>query len=262
MTRKSLIILLILILIGALLAGYSFLGRDLSAPMPAQDNSLVVDNGAPANPAAGGDNIPAQNIPVQNTPTQQVPGQNAPATDNPAPPTNADGSGSTQTKQLTAPLADAAGRVTKKPFGIKVSPTDSPVQPEKFSGFHTGVDFEIKAGEENADVPVVAACDGTAVYRNYVSGYGGVFVQSCKLDGQDVTVLYGHLRLASIGKKVGSAVKAGEQLGVLGKGYSTETDGERKHLHLGIHKGKAVNLKGYVQTQAELGGWLDAQKYL
>jgi hypothetical protein len=38
---------------------------------------------------------------------------------------------------FVAPLDRASGRVTKKPFGIFVTPQNSPVQPERFRGFHT-----------------------------------------------------------------------------------------------------------------------------
>jgi len=51
-------------------------------------------------------------------------------------------------------------------------------------------------------------------------------------------------------------------LGNLGTGFSSETDGERKHLHLAIHKGSSVNILGYVQTKALLFDWLDPAKYL
>jgi murein DD-endopeptidase MepM/ murein hydrolase activator NlpD len=70
------------------------------------------------------------------------------------------------------------------------------------------------------------------------------------------------MRLNSISFSKGDQITAGSQLGVLGTGYSQETDGERKHLHLGIHKGTAVSILGYVQNKAELGNWLDAQKFL
>ena len=164
--------------------------------------------------------------------------------------------------KLSAPISKALERVTKKPFGLKVSPRSSPVSPERFSGYHTGVDFETFADEQDAEVPVRAVCDGTLVEKRFASGYGGVAVQSCRLDDQDITVVYGHLKLASVSAKVGSALTAGEQLGVLGAGFSSETDGERKHLHLGIHLGKAVNLAGYVKTSAELSSWLNILKYL
>ncbi len=164
--------------------------------------------------------------------------------------------------KLLAPISKALERVTKKPFGLKVSPHSSPVSPERFSGYHTGVDFETFADEQDAEVPVFAVCDGALVEKRFASGYGGVAVQSCRLDNQDITVVYGHLQLVSISAKAGSALTAGEQLGILGKGFGPETDGERKHLHLGIHMGKTVNLAGYVKTPAELSGWLNILKYL
>jgi murein DD-endopeptidase MepM/ murein hydrolase activator NlpD len=163
---------------------------------------------------------------------------------------------------LTLPINNALERVTKKPFGIQISPGHSPVSPEKFSGYHTGTDFETFAEEKNIDIPIFAVCDGKLIYKNYVSGYGGVIIQSCRLADQDVTVLYGHLKLTSIKLKIGNILKAGEQIAVLGKGYSTETSGERKHLHLGIHKGKNIVLSGYVQKQPALTDWIDPLKYL
>lgn len=153
-------------------------------------------------------------------------------------------------------------RIIKKPFGIYITPQNSPVQPEKFSGYHTGVDFEITTTEANIDVPVSAFCDGKLLEKKYTTGYGGVAVQSCVLNGQTVTVIYGHLKLASIAPIVGQTLKRGDLLGVLGKGYSTETDGERKHLHFGIHVGSTINILGYVQKQSDLSGWLDPAKSL
>lgn len=164
--------------------------------------------------------------------------------------------------QLSEPISGGLSRVTKKPFGIYVTPQNSPVQPEKFTGFHTGIDFETTPAEANIDVPIFAACDGKLLLKEYASGYGGVAVQSCVLDGNPVTLIYGHLRLSSISPNVGDSLKAGQQIAVLGTGYSSETDGERKHLHFGIHKGTAINILGYVQKQADLSGWLDAEQYL
>jgi murein DD-endopeptidase MepM/ murein hydrolase activator NlpD len=161
-----------------------------------------------------------------------------------------------QTKFIS-PISKASERVTKKPFGIKISPQNSPVKPERFSGYHNAVDYEILPGEENADVTISAVCDGKLVVKRTATGYGGVMVQSCTLDGNPVTIIYGHMRLASISKKVGDTITKGEALGVLGSGYSKETDGERKHLHLGIHRGSSINIAGYVQTEAALKDWID-----
>jgi len=163
---------------------------------------------------------------------------------------------------ILEPISSALSRVTKKPFGIYITAQNSPVSPERFSGYHIGVDFETTVEEQNIDVPIYAICDGSLALKKYATGYGGVAVQSCQIDGSDVTVVYGHLRLNSITGEVGQEFKAGDKIAVLGKGYSTETDGERKHLHLGIHKGKDINLLGYVQKTDELTNWLDVTTFL
>jgi murein DD-endopeptidase MepM/ murein hydrolase activator NlpD len=166
------------------------------------------------------------------------------------------------TATLTLPLSDALSRVTKKPFGLKVSPGHSPINPEKFSGYHTGVDFETLPSEADVDVSVMAVCTGPLLMKKIATGYGGVAVQECQLDNQIATIIYGHLRSAAIVPKVGEEMAAGQTFAVLGTGYSSETDGERKHLHLGIHIGSVINILGYVQNSADLSGWLDALKYL
>jgi predicted MPP superfamily phosphohydrolase len=163
---------------------------------------------------------------------------------------------------LQTPLDKALERITKKPFGIKITPQNSPVRPEHFSGYHTGVDFEILVGEEDKDVKINALCAGSVLLKKWATGYGGVLVQSCSLDNKIVTIIYGHLKLASITAKVGDNLSAGETIGVLGNGYSTETDFERKHLHLGIHKGSAIDIKGYVANAKDLQNWVDVSKYL
>lgn len=160
------------------------------------------------------------------------------------------------------PLDRALLRVTKKPLGIRVDPTHSPVSPEKFRGIHTGVDFEAFAEEADAPVAVYAICEGKLLRKQQARGYGGMLVQSCTLNKQPITVVYGHVSLASVTAKVGGTVSQGEQLAVLGRGYSSETDGERKHLHLGIHKGAAVDTRGYVATEGELKKWVDVMEFL
>ncbi len=156
-----------------------------------------------------------------------------------------------------APLDRVGERITKKPFGIFITPQNSPVKPERFRGFHTGVDFEIFPEELNVDVPVKAICNGTIAEKKYASGYGGLLVQNCELDRSRINVIYGHLKLVSITKNVGDVLAKGEEIGILGKNYSVETNGERKHLHLGIHKGAMVNVLGYVQSQSELSKWIN-----
>jgi hypothetical protein len=47
------------------------------------------------------------------------------------------------------------------------------------------------------------------------------------------------------------------KLGILGQGFSQETDEERKHLHLAIHQGSSIELRGYVQNPNLLENWID-----
>jgi hypothetical protein len=78
----------------------------------------------------------------------------------------------TPTSKLVEPTKNFVQRVTKKPFGILIDKKTSPVQPERFSGYHTGADAEY--ADVKTDVPVVAIADGTVEYANTVDGYGGV----------------------------------------------------------------------------------------
>lgn len=162
----------------------------------------------------------------------------------------------------SAPLSQATERISKKPFGIYIIPENSPIQPERFSGFHTGVDFEIFPGEEEVTVEVRAVCTGQIVYQQFVNGYGGTLAQSCQFGEQEITVLYGHLNLASLDKNPSQTLIRGERIGDLGQAGSKETAGERKHLHLGFIKGSEVDLRGYVSSLGELDGWLDPCDYV
>lgn len=157
---------------------------------------------------------------------------------------------------LDFPIADFKSRITKKPFGVYITPQNSPVQPEKFSGYHTGLDVEYE--DVTADVPVFAISDGKIVYSNWVSGYGGVFILEVNLGGKLHNVLYGHIRPSSL-PNTGQTFKKGEKIAVLGTGYSQETDGERRHLHFAILSDNRIDLKGYVQNKSDLSGWVDPQ---
>ncbi len=200
--------------------------------------------------------VPAKNISADIPASDnQNPPQSAPAAS--APSDNKNVSPLQNSSGFFPPLDRAAERVTKKPFGIYITPKTSPVQPERFQGYHTGTDFEIFPEELDADVPIHAICSGKITVKRSASGYGGVLVQSCALNNQPITVIYGHLKLASIKKNAGDTLNAGDEIGILGKAYSSETDGERKHLHLGISKGSATNILGYVSSQSQLSGWID-----
>lgn len=167
-----------------------------------------------------------------------------------------------QGQNMVNPLDQSAKRVTKKPFGIFIDQATSPVQPERFGGYHTGADFETFSSEAKTEVVVRAICSGEVIVKRYASGYGGIIVTSCVIDGKDVTVVYGHFRFSSITLKVGEQVVAGDEMGILGMGGSSETDGERKHLHLGIHRGSTPALLGYVAASDDLSDWIDPCLYV
>jgi len=165
-------------------------------------------------------------------------------------------------ESFVAPLDQASDRITKKSFGLEVAPDNSPVQPERFTGFHTAVDMEVISGELTQDVPVKSFCGGKLRHKRDADGYGGVVVQECLIGDQIVTVVYGHLKLSSIDASVGSYIAPGTELGFLGAHESDETDGERKHLHFGVHKGSNIDIRGYVPSESQLVSWLDPQDYL
>ena len=79
-------------------------------------------------------------------------------------------------------------------------------------------------------------------------------MQSCEINATPVTVVYGHFRLTSVSANIGDTLTAGKQFAVLGTGHSSETAGERKHLHLGIHRGTMIDIRGYVSKQFQLKG--------
>lgn len=160
------------------------------------------------------------------------------------------------------PLSSAEKRITKKPFGILISPQNSPISPEKFSGYHTGTDLEIFPEEINTDVEVRAICEGEILQKKKISGYGGVIIQSCVLDGEKVAVLYGHLKLSDASAEIGKTFLRGDRLAILGAGGSADTDGERKHLHLGIKKGDQIDARGYVSDKNELISWINPEEII
>ena len=155
------------------------------------------------------------------------------------------------------PSVQTNNRIIKKPFGIFIMPETSPVQPERFQGYHTGVDFEIFEDELGREVKVKAICDGDVIVKRSVSGYGGVLVQECVLNEQVVTVLYGHLNIDTMQIDVGEILYTSDVVGLLGDDNSKQTDFERKHLHMGIHKGNDINFQGYVQNKESLNAWID-----
>ncbi|MDP2586181.1 MAG: M23 family metallopeptidase [Candidatus Komeilibacteria bacterium] len=171
---------------------------------------------------------------------------------------------------FASPIDSPWERIIKKPLGIKISPANSPVQPEVFEGYHSGVDFETFPEEQEVDIAISAICDGKLRFKAWAKGYGGVAVQDCELEGEPITVIYGHLKLESIKPGFGANLNQGDFIGNLGRGFSKETDNRRKHLHLGIKRGEnkdsqnnnRADIRGYVPEETDLDEWLDITDYL
>lgn len=165
--------------------------------------------------------------------------------------------------QFHEPMADASRRVKPLHFGLHVTPDpdENPIDPpERFTGFHAATDFEVSSDELDVDVAVHAICTGKIAYSGYAEGYGGLIVQRCS-HGGPITVLYGHLDLASLPRE-GEKYTGGEKMALLAHADSYDSGFTRKHLHLGIHRGKNLDLRGYVQSEEELAAYIDPMTVL
>lgn len=165
---------------------------------------------------------------------------------------------------LEDPLPKASMRATPLSFGLHVTPNSeqNPIDPpERFTGYHTGVDYEVTTEELEDEVPVFTICKGKVAYSGFASGYGGVLIQYCRLAGAPVTVLYGHLSLDGLPSK-GTMLQSGNRIGALASAKSEESGGNRKHLHLGIHRGSEIKFLGYVQREDDLTEFLNPILYL
>lgn len=157
---------------------------------------------------------------------------------------------------LSIPINEFSSRITKKPFGIYITPENSPVNPERFSGYHTGIDIEYE--DVDYDVPVYAVNDSKVIYSGYISGYGGVAILKSNIEGSYRSILYGHLDPNSL-PKVGDSFKKSDQIAILGEGYTEETNSERRHLHFAILSDDRIDFKGYVDNKIDLENWIDPQ---
>jgi murein DD-endopeptidase MepM/ murein hydrolase activator NlpD len=134
----------------------------------------------------------------------------------------------------------------------------------RFYGYHTAVDLEVFPDEIDTKVPVYAASSGTITYIGTLSGYGGVILE--KIDNENNTILYGHVKTENLSFKVGDHINTENNpviLTYLGNQFSAETSKERKHLHLGIYKGTDLYFKGHESSLAQLEKrWLNPNTFL
>ncbi len=156
------------------------------------------------------------------------------------------------------PIGGFPERITKKPFGIYITPKTSPVQPDRFRGYHTGVDIEYEGVAE--EIPVKSIAKGIVVFSQTAGGYGGVMVIRHNIKGASLFALYGHLDPKSM-LPTRTEVDKGQIIGILGEGKTEETDGARKHLHFAIIKKNSLDIRGYVQIKEELSGWYDPVEF-
>lgn len=174
-------------------------------------------------------------------------------------------SASAQTQSWYFPIGNYAERGSYKMFDQYFDKNSyvgkESLFPTQYTGYHAATDWEILSGEENTDVPIYAVTDGKISFIGPVGGYGGVILLN--LANDSYTAIYGHVKLSSSSLKAGDSVKAGQFLANLGKGFSSETGGERKHLHFGIYNGKGNYFKGYESSQQAIQSkWIDPIAYL
>ncbi|TAK04766.1 M23 family metallopeptidase [Patescibacteria group bacterium] len=152
------------------------------------------------------------------------------------------------TASVDLPIDGYAVRRTLKTFGTYVDD-------DRFVGYHAGEDVEFVL--EKADVPVHAIADGTVLFVGWATGYGGLIVVAHDVDGEDISAIYGHVNLGSSTLTAGDRVARGQLLANLGRGFSKETDGRRKHLHFGLYPGHELRTAGYLNDSKELSDWID-----
>ena len=132
-----------------------------------------------------------------------------------------------------------------------------------FSKYHLGEDWNAESGgNTDCGLPVYAIANGTIVYANIASGWGGVLIVRHKLpDGTQVESLYGHM--GSFAKTSGD-VALGDQIGTIGDGSEGGTT-YPCHLHLEIRTAGCSNWgqpgPGYSDT-LKPAGWTDPSEFI
>ncbi|TSC58080.1 MAG: Uncharacterized protein Greene041662_817 [Candidatus Peregrinibacteria bacterium Greene0416_62] len=162
-------------------------------------------------------------------------------------------------EKAPAPISSARSRPVALGFGMHVTANakDNPIDPpERFDGYHSGLDYEVTASELDQEIPISAICSGSVLYSGFAEGYGGVLTQRCVINKESVTVIYGHLDPDGLAPE-GNVLAAGDRLGKLAAARSFWSDQNRKHLHLGIHRGEDSDMRGYVQAPMELEEFID-----
>ena len=103
---------------------------------------------------------------------------------------------------------------------------------------HEGIDIRCLQRDRQGEPtdPILAAAEGTVAYLNPQSGlsnYGLYLVLKHSVEGLEVYSLYAHLRQIQPGLRVGDAVRAGAQIGIMGRTTNTREriSQDRAHVH-------------------------------
>jgi peptidoglycan LD-endopeptidase LytH len=103
---------------------------------------------------------------------------------------------------------------------------------------HEGLDIRCVQRDRRGEPTdlVMAATEGTVAYVNRKSGlsnYGNYVILRHSIEGLDIYTLYAHLSAVRAGLAAGMAVKAGEQIGVMGRTSNTRQriTKDRAHVH-------------------------------
>jgi peptidoglycan LD-endopeptidase LytH len=104
--------------------------------------------------------------------------------------------------------------------------------------FHEGLDIRSIAPDKKGEPTdaVLATADGTVAYMNKKSGlsnYGNYLVLRHRVERMEIYSLYAHLRDIRSDLKIGSVVKAGEAVAVMGRTSNTGEgiSKDRAHVH-------------------------------
>ncbi|HEX5220099.1 MAG TPA: M23 family metallopeptidase [Verrucomicrobiae bacterium] len=107
---------------------------------------------------------------------------------------------------------------------------------------HEGLDIRCLQRDKRGEPtdPVMATADGTVAYVNRkpsLSNYGNYIVLRHEIDGLEICSTYAHLREIRDDLKAGMTVKAGENIGVMGRTANTREgiSKDRAHVHFELN---------------------------
>ena len=124
---------------------------------------------------------------------------------------------------------------------------------------HEGLDIKCLQRDKKGEPidPVMATADGTVVYinkRSPLSNYGNYIILRHQIDGLEIYSLYAHLREVRADLKSGDAVKAGEQIAVMGRTSNTRQQITRDRAHVHFELDFVINDRYAAWHRATLAG--------